>query len=358
MTTIPSDTLEDLEREQYIYDNIYSFTNNSGRSYSMIRQILSNLRLGMDITSITCPAFLIRPISYIEMCSEVIAPRNLIGINKLEPKDRLKAVLGSMLACCTIAPKSNYYHCKPFNPILGERFQCQWEHEDDTITKFFGEQVSHHPPITACFLKNEKAGFTIQFVTKPGTYFRGNYIEIDMPGKLILTLDKLKEDYIITVPPLFVRGILWGNGSVEHGGQFSIKCEKTKMSANVEFIESNYVKGELKYSHGQSLEFEGHIFDKVIIDNDILYDYKDIKNPKKVVKPLIEQDEMESRRVWHRAAFSLIKGEEDSTNEAKSLIENRQRELRKRGLIPDFIWFKLATEYKEDVPVYTFVGDN
>jgi hypothetical protein len=44
---------------------------------------------------------------------------------------------------------SAYYRAghKPFNPLLGETFECIRE---DKGFKFISEQVSHHPPVSAC----------------------------------------------------------------------------------------------------------------------------------------------------------------------------------------------------------------
>ena len=42
---------------------------------------------------------------------------------------------------------------KPFNPILGETFQCLIDG-----CPVYGEQVSHHPPISYVFFKGR--GFT------------------------------------------------------------------------------------------------------------------------------------------------------------------------------------------------------
>ena len=36
---------------------------------------------------------------------------------------------------------------KPFNPLLGETFECI---RDDKGFKYIAEQVSHHPPVSAC----------------------------------------------------------------------------------------------------------------------------------------------------------------------------------------------------------------
>jgi hypothetical protein len=49
-----------------------------------------------------------------------------------------------------------------------------------------------------------------------------------------------------------------------------------------------------------------------------------------IVAPLEEQDEMESRRAWKKVADAIVKGDTDTAGYEKSIIENQQRELRKR----------------------------
>ena len=48
------------------------------------------------------------------------------------------------------------------------------------------------------------------------------------------------------------------------------------------------------------------------------------------VKPISEQDPLESRRAWSKVADAIIKGDLNTTAGAKSQIETSQRELRKR----------------------------
>lgn len=173
MTTQEADSLIDsnevLAEQEHVYSKLMEFTNDdTSNTSSLLWQLISSFSIGMDITSITCPAFLLRPISMLEICSEAVKPLDdIAAIAKLEtPRERIQAVTKSFLHCCTLMPKQhNFNHCKPYNPIYGERFVCTWKHEDESETKFFAEQVSHHPPISACFMINEKAGFTSQFVT-------------------------------------------------------------------------------------------------------------------------------------------------------------------------------------------------
>lgn len=47
------------------------------------------------------------------------------------------------------------YGYKPFNPILGETFQCRVQHEDGSPLDIYVEQTSHHPPILNFYIKHE-----------------------------------------------------------------------------------------------------------------------------------------------------------------------------------------------------------
>lgn len=48
------------------------------------------------------------------------------------------------------------------------------------------------------------------------------------------------------------------------------------------------------------------------------------------VAPIEEQDELESRRAWKKVADAILKGDMDTTSNEKSIIENSQRDLRKK----------------------------
>ena len=51
---------------------------------------------------------------------------------------------------------------KPYNPIIGERFRCYWNHPNTNSRTFYiAEQLSHHPPVTGFYVTNRKDGFNI-----------------------------------------------------------------------------------------------------------------------------------------------------------------------------------------------------
>jgi hypothetical protein len=52
---------------------------------------------------------------------------------------------------------------KPLNLFLGEIFEGRWEDASGVgMTRLVAEQVSHHPPATACYVWNEQHGVRVR----------------------------------------------------------------------------------------------------------------------------------------------------------------------------------------------------
>lgn len=66
-----------------------------------------------------------------------------------DPIERFKRVVAFAISFTIIYIKMD----KPFNPILGETYQSLIDG-----CPVYGEQISHHPPISAIFMKGR--GFT------------------------------------------------------------------------------------------------------------------------------------------------------------------------------------------------------
>ena len=65
-----------------------------------------------------------------------------------------------LIAAFSVSPyASTYYRVgqKPFNPLLGETYECIRE---DRGWRFIAEQVSHHPPISACYCDSKNFIFS------------------------------------------------------------------------------------------------------------------------------------------------------------------------------------------------------
>lgn len=60
------------------------------------------------------------------------------------------------------------------------------------------------------------------------------------------------------------------------------------------------------------------------------YDPAATKTTPLTVAPIEDQDDFESRRAWKKVADAIVKGDLDTTSYQKTIIENRQRAMRKQ----------------------------
>lgn len=147
---------------------------------SVITHLLSQVRIGMDLTKVTLPTFILERRSLLEMYADFFAHPDLFKSipDHNDPGDRMIQVLKWYLSSFHAGRKGDIAK-KPYNPILGEIFQCFYDMSDKTDTNskingqndyctepitwanksdvsFLAEQVSHHPPISAFYAECEQ----------------------------------------------------------------------------------------------------------------------------------------------------------------------------------------------------------
>lgn len=93
---------------------------------SIILGILKQLRLNADLHRVTLPAFILEPRSLLERITDFMAfPHLLLHAPQNEDAlQRFLAVVRYYLSAWHIRPKGVK---KPYNPVLGEFFRCQWD---------------------------------------------------------------------------------------------------------------------------------------------------------------------------------------------------------------------------------------
>jgi len=104
---------------------------------------------------------------------------------------------------------------KPFNPIIGETFQCQ-----SGNSKFYSEQTSHHPPITHYYVKNQK--FTCYGYSAPDASGTGNSITGHLKGLYIVEFPDGGK-YQITLPQFYMTGLMFGKRYINFIGGMKIE---------------------------------------------------------------------------------------------------------------------------------------
>jgi len=367
MTTIDADT---LKKESHIYnpDTFYEKGQEGKDAGSVLFQFIRSLRPGMDMASIMCPTFVIRPISFLEFLAIYTQPNSSLvnAATEKDPEKRLLDIVNWILATLTITPQNGFAGIKPYNPVLGEQFHCSWEHEDSSLTELHSEQVSHHPPIAALELKNKKHGIHYKSTGEFKAKFRGNYVDSWVEGQHILRLENIDESYDIVWPTMVARGIMWGNARIEHGSNLTIACEKTGYKAVINFDHSDHkLQGHIYKGKEKIIKVEGELTNQVHLkyektkEKKVLLDVSSQKREKYVVEDVTKQSENSSRRVWHTVTYALKTGDLDKAAKNKTEIEEYQRKLAKSRKENQEVWTPklfVETNQKTDtgVTVYSY----
>lgn len=243
---------------------------------------------------------------------------------------------------------------KPLNPFLGEVFTGYWDDEKAGKTILVSEQVSHHPPVTAYALWNEKNKVELQGYNGIKASLSTSAISVRQYGHAILTLNGIEggEKYLITLPALHIEGILFGSPYVELEGKSYIQSS-TGYKATIEFSGKGYFSGKKN-------SFKA----KITQDNqpkDVIYtvsgqwsgtskikdlkgketpfmDSKDIVVNSLKVKDIADQNDLESRKAWEKVANAINQGNYDLIHQEKSKIEMEQRAFRKREDRDGKVW--------------------
>lgn len=99
--------------------------------------------IGKDLSKIPIPVNFSEPLSMLQRVTEELEYSNLLDIaSEVEDQWEQLAYVAvfTITSYSTTATRTN----KPFNPILGETYEC--DRLDDYGWRSISEQVSHHPP--------------------------------------------------------------------------------------------------------------------------------------------------------------------------------------------------------------------
>ncbi|KAI9929002.1 hypothetical protein ASPWEDRAFT_367914 [Aspergillus wentii DTO 134E9] len=331
--------------------------NSKGSWSSFLKSIAS---FNGDLSSLTAPPFILSSTSLTEYSaywaehpSIFVAPAR-----ESDPEKRALAVLKWFLSTlhqqyCSRSEKLGSEK-KPLNPFLGELFIGKWNADADVgETKLISEQVSHHPPVTAYAIRNEKHGIELQGYNAQKASFSST-IQIKQLGHALLTVTppgadqndpSQQEKYLITLPNLHIESLIYGTPFVELEKSTKI-ASSTGYVAKIDFSGKGWLSGKkntfnavlFKESEGEKKPLytvDGQWSEMFTIKNPRTkeevekYVVKNMKTTPLDLAPLEEQDLYESRRAWKDVAAGIERGDMDAVSAAKSKIENAQRELRK-----------------------------
>ncbi|KAL7379142.1 hypothetical protein ABVT39_023478 [Epinephelus coioides] len=204
-------------------------------SHIGIMTILYN-NIGKDLSRVSMPVALNEPVSLLQRLSEELEYSELLDIANTidDPYERMVYV--AVFSISGYAWASWRYRYKPFNPVLGETYES---HREDRGFHYISEQVSHHPPISACHAESEN--FTFWQDQRWKNKFWGKSVEIISSGLVNVTLPKYGDHYEWNKVVTCIHNVLSQDRWLEHYGEVVIKNTKSDLcTCKITFVKSRY----------------------------------------------------------------------------------------------------------------------
>ncbi|XP_023931326.1 oxysterol-binding protein-related protein 6-like [Lingula anatina] len=211
--------------------------------------------IGKDLSKISMPVTLNEPLNILQWLCEELEYSELVdkAAQTDDPIDRMVYV--AAFAVSAYASSSCRAGQKPFNPLLGETYECVRE---DKGWKFIAEQVSHHPPISACHC--DSPNFIFWQESRIKNKFWGRSMEIHPVGTVHLVLPKYGDHYQWNKVTSCIHNILSGQRWVEQYGEMvitagAITCKLTFAKASYWSNKKNEVYGNITDKDGKVVQY-------------------------------------------------------------------------------------------------------
>ncbi|CAG5903578.1 unnamed protein product, partial [Menidia menidia] len=204
-------------------------------SHVGLMAILYN-NIGKDLARVSMPAALNEPVNLLQRLCEELEYSDLLDTanNTPDPYQRMVYVAAFAISGYATATFRNRY--KPFNPVLGETYECIRE---DRGFHFVSEQVCHHPPISACHAHSENFLFWQDQRWK--NRFWGKSLEIVPTGMVNVTLPRYGDHYEWNKVVTCIHNVLSQQRYLEHYGEVIIQNLKNNVcTCKITFVKSRY----------------------------------------------------------------------------------------------------------------------
>ncbi|KAI6199123.1 Oxysterol-binding protein [Aphelenchoides besseyi] len=344
--------------------------------------------IGKDLSKIAMPVDFNEPLSALQRSVEELEYSHLLDEAALETNPYRRLALVSAFAISAY-PATGQRSTKPFNPILGETYECDRRQERDRGFIAFAEQVSHHPPCSALYSRGKN--WTLSQLYSPSTRIKGRSLLLTPIGRTHVKFTGSMEEVISynkATTRSSMTNLISGKLQTENLGEVTVISNRSDAKCILKFHDSGYfsketrkVTGTVTDAHGNAHYDIDAVWDEYATIRDL---NKNTENKEQVVWTVaslpedsalmhgfsrfaIELNEIENEvelpptdsrfRVDQRV---MEEGNWQLANELKKQLEDKQRERQREreelGIEYKPIWFKRkpSSEMLDEHDVYEF----
>ncbi|CAF3485674.1 unnamed protein product [Fusarium graminearum] len=331
-----------------------------------------------DLSNVTAPPFILAPRSAIEIPAAWACHHDLFLQPSEEPDAGVRALLLAKNYVCSlkqlVGADTEDAGKKPLNPFLGELFLGSYSDKAGSQSQLIVEQVSHHPPVTACSIYNKERGISSRgFVGQETSFSLVSGVAVRQTGYAIIKDDKHDETHLMTMPTILVKGVTTGNPYPELEGPSYITSSSGYMT-KIDFYgkrafgfgEKNQVVAEVFAPDNKKeplYRITGQWTSNLVIQDSSKntleeFDVDKIPISPLSVAPIDKQTPWESRRAWSKVTHAIKERNIEKVYAHKSAIEDSQRRRRveeeKKGVEWNRLFF--TTSPKGDAVAEELLG--
>ncbi|KAL5478152.1 hypothetical protein EMCRGX_G025043 [Ephydatia muelleri] len=195
--------------------------------------------IGKDLSKIPLPVNVNEPLSFIQRLTEELLYAKVLEKAAAceDPLEQMAYVSGF---ASSVYASTIHRVGKPFNPLLGETFECDRRAEHGW--RCFLEQVGHHPPMCAMYVEHKDWTYWQEYSV--ASKFRGKYLLVYPIGATHLVFHRTGHHYTWTKVVVTVHNIIVGKLWVDQSGDMKIVNHTTKDECHLKFQAYSYFSRE------------------------------------------------------------------------------------------------------------------
>jgi hypothetical protein len=247
---------------------------------------------------------------------------------------------------------------KPFNPVIGETHMCWVDHGganpahpennygsgsgpgSGNLTEFVSEQVSHHPPVSAFYMRNSAHQITVEGATWFGVKLSTNSATVSTSGGVTVTTDRDVYELSKVVPDLNIcNTVMPGKKYILWSGEVKVSCPQSGYIATLiteeRYYRVNGIQGYISHRDDPNkriYQIDGVCGQKTFYWNPekpkekiLLLDLSLYKEASIHYLPRHLRSEFDSLRLWVPVVDAIVKNDMDTADREKKKIEAAQR---------------------------------
>ena len=157
-----------------------------------------------------------------------------------------------------------YRTLKFFNPMLSETYEYI---DNDLNFRYYAEQVSHHPAISACYVEGDGFKYYTNTNAESKFLFSKGALEFQPIGRTFVNFSNFNETITFNKPKATVRNLMFGKLHLDSYGTILVTNHNTGDTCKIKIFEEGYptkndrgvIVGECRDAYGNiQMKIEGN----------------------------------------------------------------------------------------------------